>query len=202
MLLSNVDYSFFERYYRNDFSSDLSRCFQSYCAATDNDIIFMGFHKDDIVHIDTIMASMSIDKLVFPSVEKMPYFILSVMTIIIADITVYSKYHSLSKEWESMTRYPKFTGWNYYAVYPHYVFSMMTKAFPDDDIGGSVAKLIESFGEKVIDEISNDIVSILKMDDKELIPIKEFVGSWFTYETIVDQAAKKGMDYNPRCFLY
>ena len=185
-------YKEFQAYYAGSFQSDLNALFHSYCERTETDIHFLGFNRDDLVHLDMIKVDMDKQLLVWPDKHHMAWFSLGLWSIAVSDILVYSFYHDYSPKWEQLTRYPKFTGWNNYAVEPNRILTLLTDM--DASVFSEIGTFIAKAGHYIIDDLSYDIADLLKLDEQDHRFIKDFLQSWLG-------ADAKGMDYDPQCFL-
>ena len=64
-------YKEFQAYYAGSFQSDLNALFHSYCERTETDLHFLGFNRDDLVHLDMIKVDMDKQLLVWPDKHHM-----------------------------------------------------------------------------------------------------------------------------------
>lgn len=190
----NQLYSDFVSYYSVTFRSDISRFLASY-SALGLPMQFSGFCKGNLVNVDTFYLGKNINNLYFPSQDSIAKFSLALWTIVISDIVVYDRYHQLSEEWEKVTKYPKFTSWNYSAASPSLLLNIISKVYPENDTGTELDHLIASIGTRVVYDIANDITTILKLNRTDQHEISAFASSWLT-------RSGEGIPYDPKCYLY
>ncbi len=146
----NQYYLDFSQYYQKKFRQDLNQLFKSYCLISNNDTVFLGFNKDNLIHIDTIIMGMHIKDLKFPNEKDIAKFTMAIWTIIVSDLIVYCLYHDYSELWENLTHYPKFTGWNYYATEPNHFLQIMEHVYPTQNIHEEISIMISKFRNKLV----------------------------------------------------
>ena len=188
-------YDAFRTYYESEFRSELGVFFQSYCSATDNDIRFMGFDKDDLVHMDTILIHLDRQKLAWPEKEHLAWFALGIWSISAADIAVYNFYSEHSQTWEAYTHYPKFTGWNYYASKPNWFFHLAAEQ--DAAAMSEIEAFIAEAGNAFVKELSGDITVLLGLREQDQLFIEDFLISWLNTDVY-----DNGKSYDLQCFLH
>ena len=186
-------YSEFSSYYEYAFPGELNDFFSSYCKQSGKDVRFLGFNRDELIHMDTIILNMHREKLDWPVDTHLAAFCVGIWTLAAADIAVYSFFHHRSAEWEADTHYPKFTGWNYYATEPNYIFQLAEKQHPG--VIDEIKKLTEEIGGLLVKNTAADIAGLLHLNRGEFMKLKDFLDSW------MKMPPDEGQEYDVKCFL-
>lgn len=188
-------YDAFNAYYKADFRGEFEAFFRSYCAATDNDTRFLGFQRDHLIHMDTILMTTHMSDLAWPQEEHLARFAMSVWAICAADCAVYGRLPRHAAKWEKKTRFPKFTGWNYLAASPNFIFSMVSER--EKTVGSEIETLIGQAGSNIIRDLMDHLAVLLDLEPEECQTAGAFLCSW-----LIADSAKAGLPFDGECFLH
>ena len=182
----------FADYYETDFARDIRSLFGMY-RSRKIDMVFRGFHKDEVAHMDTFYLKDALGKMNLTGADSLANFAMGIWAMTASDIFAYSRYPEYEASWYNATRYPKITGWNYFAAAPNWIFQAMIKQFPDEGLERRIQQLIEEEGNWIANSLARDISMVLEEEAYE--GACSFLNSWLTING-------EGEYFDRECFLH
>lgn len=191
---TRTSYRAFKTYFESTFSEELRAFFLSYCQATNDSTKFLGFNRDHLTLMDTILINLHRQELTWPEEKHLAWFAMGLWSIAVTDIVIYSHFKQYAPAWEVRTHYPKLTGWNYYATEPSYLLTLITQE--SNKAKDEIEAFICDSGKQLVQELTTDTADLLKLGEQDCQVIESFLLSWLKMGT-----SEQGIEYDAECFL-